>query len=249
MRAVLSVAFLLLGLLASSAFATSGPHGPGRRVNDLERLIAKEQLSELHWHYNGNMDAIAALRSIYPVTDSRVINRVAMLRDIFCPDPIFKGWVATGGINGGVQMSTRYRDLPDPQAFPVPNQSVVSIYRDVLPLLFGNSSQHFVGMPIIRVYYEGKDLRAEFNATLRQVVNIFQAPAPPMVTDITGHYNNKFLFYDPPGDGPKNAYWCMEQFNSFNAFSFSHIPSTYYLSDQNANDAQLSVGVKPAVDG
>jgi hypothetical protein len=124
----------------------------------------------------------------------------------------------------------------------------VSIYRDVLPVIFGNSSQHFAGMPIISVYYDGNQLRAEFNATLRQVVNIFQAP-PAMITDITGHYSQKFLFYDPPGQGPTNAYWCMEQFRSFNTFSFSQLPNTYYLTDQNANDAQLSFSQKPPVDG
>ena len=243
MKNAAALALALLCLLANTCLAA-------RRVNDLERLVAKEQLTELHWHYNGNMDAIAALRSIYPVTDARVLNRVALLRDIFCPDPIFKGWLATGGINGSVSMSTRYRDIPDPLAFPTPNQSVVSIYRDVLPGLFGNSSQHFVGMPIITVYYdENNQLRAEFNATLRQVVNIHLSPNPPMVTDILGHYNNKFVFLNPPGNGRSDSYWCMEQFNAFNAFSVTHFPGTYAISEQNALDAQLSVAEKPPVDG
>jgi hypothetical protein len=215
-------------------------------VNDLERLIAKEQLSELHWHYNGNMDAIAALRSIYPVTDARVINRVALLRDIFCPDPIFKGWKATGGIDGSEQMSTRYRDLPDPQAFPTPNQSVVSIYRDVLPILFGNSSQHFVGMPIISVYYDGNQLRAEFNATLRQVVNIYQAP-PAMVTDIMGHYNNKFVFLDPPWPGRRQrllvhgAVQCLQL--------LLLLPCPHELLPHQLERERRSVSRKPPVDG
>jgi len=246
----------LFVLLFLGVLAVTSPCFAHRKVNDLERLIAKEQLSELHWFYNGNMDAAAALRSKWPLTpagsqqalaDPEFAARVANIRDVFCPDPIFKGWRATGGANGGVQMSTRYRDTIDTQAFPMP-QSAVSIYRDVLPLIFGNSSQHFVGMPIITVYYDGTVLKAEFNATLRQVVNIFQAP-PAMVTDITGHYNNKFIFLDPPGQGKDNAYWCMEQFNAFNTFSFSHVPTTYYLTDQNANDAQLSVSKKPAVNG
>jgi hypothetical protein len=249
----------LFVLLFLGVLALSSPCLAGRRVNDLERLVAKEQLSELHWFYNGNMDAAAALRSKWPATpagtaqaiaDPEFAARVANIRDVFCPDPIFKGWTATGGANGGVQMATRYRDILDTQAFPAAGgpQSVVSIYRDVLPIIFGNSSQHFVGMPIVTVYYDGNVLRAEFNATLRQVVNIFQAP-PAMVTDIMGHYNNKFVYLDPPGQGRTDAYWCMEQFNAFNSFSFSQFASTYYLAEQNANDAQLSVSRKPDVRG
>lgn len=244
---------LFLGVLAAAS-----PCLAYRRINDLDRLVAKDKLTELQWFYNGNMDAAAALRSKWPATpagtaqavaDPEFAARVANIRDVFCPDPIFKGWTATGGTNGDVQMATRYRDILDPEAVPAVNgpQSTVSIYRDILPIIFGNSSQHFVGMPIVTIYYDGNNtLRAELNATLRQVVNIYQAP-PAMITDIMGHYNNKFVFLDPPGEGRRDAYWCMEEFNAFNSFSFTQIPSTYYLSAQNANNAQLSVSVKPDV--
>lgn len=236
----------LLLLAAALVLAVCGTQA--RRVNDLERLVAKEQLMELHWYYNTNMDDAAALRSIYPATNPQFLQRVENIRSVFCPDSDFQGWTATGGVNGAVSMQTRYRDVLDPQAIPAANgpQSVTSIYRDVLPLIFGNSSQHFVGMPIITLSY-GADNRlyAEFNATLRQVVNINFPPNPAMITDIMGHYNNKFVLVDPPGQGRENAYWCMRQFNAFNAFSVTHLVGTTFLAEQNANNNQLSAFTRP----
>lgn len=192
-----------------------------RRIGDLDRLVAKEQLRELHWFYNTNMDAAAAIRSkLGPAgTSTEFQQRVANVISVFCPDPIFQGWFARTGLDGSSPLTALHRDTPstpldfsNPAAFAT--LSVVQMYRDLLPgVIFINSSQHMVGMEIITVYY-GDDgvMRAEFNATLRQIFN--QGPVQPgALTESLGHYNNLFMKIDDDGDN--DGRWCMYQVRNF----------------------------------
>jgi len=249
MKSTLVLSVLVLALLISSASA--------RRVKDLDRLLAKDAVRELQWFYNSNMDAAAAVLSTRSRSSPEFNQRVNNVVGVFCPDPEFQGWTATGGVNGGIQMYARKRDQPAVFDPTYQNLSVRTIYRDALPgNIFVNSSQHFVGMEQIRVFYGSDDrLYAEFNATLRQSFNQrapIPNPPPAAITEVMGHYNNLYVLYTPPGGRRDDAYWCMRKFNSFNAFAFVFNPDqsdpqyVYQLSEQNANNAQLGSDVRPA---
>jgi hypothetical protein len=111
-------------------------------------------------------------------------------------------------------------------------------------------------MPIITLQY-GADgrLYALFNATLRQSFNQFNpanATAPPVITEVLGHYYNQFVYNgDFEADNadfnprPATGYWCMRTFNAFNSFAWSPNVGSYTLAPQNADNAQLSVFTRP----
>lgn len=66
-------------------------------ISPLDVQVITKQVTELQWHYNTNMDAGTALRSVLPLNDPRFLKRVQNVVGVFCPDPIFQGWTATGG--------------------------------------------------------------------------------------------------------------------------------------------------------
>lgn len=242
---------IVLGLLVIFAEANNR-----RRINDLELLLIERQVKKLQWFYNNNMDTSAA---VFSKTQNRADPEFTLHVDntvgVFCPDPEFQGWTATGGGDGGIQMYARHRDLPVVPDFTKTDGTAMSVdfvYRHILPgSIFVNSSQHFVGMENVEIgYREDGRLYAEFNATLRQSFNQFNPATPdiaPAVTEIFGRYNNEYLYYDPSGGSDEDAYWCMRRFNAFNGFTYQLHPQAYTLTPQNPVGAQLGYFVRPGV--
>lgn len=230
-----------------------------RQLSELEELVHERHLRKLHWFYNSNMDNAAAIRSkLGPTgTSAEYLERVNNVMSVFCDDPLFKGWFARSPTVGGaatqalvaLKKSTPSTPLnfADPNAFAT--LSVLQVYRDFLPgFIFINSSQHFVGMEMVEFSVDDNGVvRAEFNATLRQLFN--QGPASPanpngVLGESIGHYNNKFMLIDPPGQNLRNAYWCMYEFNANTNFAPTWAPG-YSLGSQLAVDTYLGASERP----
>lgn len=227
-RRIASALFFLVVLLFGFCAA--------RPINDLQRVIAERDVEKLQYFYNTNMDGTTA--AFYSSNSAAFAERVANVISVFCPDPLFEGWTAAGNADGSIQMYAPMVSAISPASVPA-NQSVQTIYQNILPYIFGGSSQHMVAMPITTIYTVDNVLYAELNATLRQYVTL-NLGSGKMPTDITGHYNNKYMQLD---DGS----WCLKKFNSFNAFSTTIIdPAVISISAQNGNDAELSAFVRPA---
>jgi hypothetical protein len=200
----------------------------------LVRTTAREGIIDAHNTYSANVDAIAAL---YGSTgnDAAIAKRVNTTINIFCPDPLFEGWISTAGPSGDVVLAAKKRDSSTASS-PL---SVLNIYRDVLPTVFGGHSQHRFGYPVINVYYgDDNRLHADWNSTYTHTV--YQVGS---LTMNHAHYSNHWMLYDPPGRSTP-AYWCMSKFSSLDQFTltFENVNGVqpYTFSPQNINNAQLT---------
>lgn len=229
-----------------------------RECDKLDRLHYKDKVEELHWFYNTNLDSAAALGTIRPFNDTDYQRRLQAVIGVFCPDPIFDGWVARGGPNGDPQLAARRRNAASPNQEGLSVEAAYGILTgQFIPgqkPVFLSSSQHLVSMPIIDVYYDDDNvLHADVNATLAQWWVRNDGTEKGSVELGTSHYNNKFIYYDPPGQGSKNALWCMKEFNALNTFTITLAknPATgeYRLSadQQLTADNYLSAFVRPGV--
>lgn len=235
----------MLGLFLCFADAHNRP-----RISDLDRLVYKEQVRELHFFYNGNMDDAAAIYGAQGRSEA-FVKRFNNVLSVFCPDPDFQGWFARGGPYGDSPLTARYRDTPAANTpLNISNLSVATIYNQFLPILvFANSSQHFFGMEIIDVYY-GADgrLYADVKGTLHQM--FFQAigtpfSPTPVLAHSFGHYDNQFV-YNRNGGLNGDGFWCMRKFNANTAFAPFYPPTSYNPGPpQMSNPAYLSDDTRP----
>lgn len=249
----------LVALLLGVALVALIPGAHARRqLSEQEEQTHERHLKKLHWFYNNNMDDAAAVRSkLGPFgTSPEYMARVNNVMSVFCDDPYFKGWYARAGPDGSAAAALVAQkkaipstplNLSNPNAFAT--LSVLQVYRDFLPgFIFINSSQHFVGMENVEFNVDDDGVvRAEFNATLRQLFN--QGPATPanpngVLGESLGRYNNKFRLMDPPGQGLKNARWCMEEFNANTQFAPFWGPG-YALGVQMANTNYMGGDTRP----
>ncbi len=245
-----AVAAGLLLLLAGSAAAER------HRISDLDRLVAKEQVTELHYTYNTNLDALAAIWS-REGNSTNFQQRVANTVGIFCPDPDFQGWYAriadpTG--QSGAEILAFYaahRDTPatllrDANGTVLPmNLSVVTAYGSLFGQVWAAaSSQHFVGMPVVQVYYGDDDrLYATVNMTLHQSY-LYNITGTILLANAFNHYNNIFVKYE---DGGVNGegFWCMRQFNSNNHWGPLMLPGTFFDVGQVTDTNYLAGNQRP----
>lgn len=243
MRSLLFVLFLTVVALVSAK----------HKINALDRLIAKDEIKELHYDYNTNLDALAAVWS-GEGNSANFQARVAHVVGIFCPDPDFQGWNArVAGANGAEQLVFRaaHRDTPstlqkDANGNVIPDQlSVLTAYRDMFGQVWAaGSSQHFVGMPIVDVYYGEDDrLYAEVNMTLHQSY-LFNNTGTIILAHAFNHYNNFFVKYDEGGVNGE-GFWCMRQFNSNNHWGPVNLPGTFFAQGQVTDTNYLAGNVRP----
>ena len=88
--------------------------GGRRECDKLDHLDYKDTVAEIHWFYNTNLDSAAALGGARPFNNPEYQRRLQAVIGIFCPDPIFDGWVARGGPNGDAQLAAHRRNAASP---------------------------------------------------------------------------------------------------------------------------------------